>query len=127
MINKDEKSKTYCVFACLIKKIKCAAKSKNGAILRLNKKTFEDEELPHELFVTTRETIKIRNVIPINLSTNIKLLSKEQILEFSQGNETVFKIMANDQNVRIKIRNAQLNKLNRRSTMLRLNKKKLSR
>ena len=35
--------------------------------------------------------------------------------------------MANDQDVRIKIRNAQLNKLNRRSTMLRLNKKKLSR
>ena len=36
------------------------------------------------------------------------------ILEFSQGNETVFSIMANDQDVRIKITNAQLNKVNRR-------------
>ena len=90
MISKDEKSKTYCVFACLIKKIKCAAKSKKGAILKFNEKGFEDEELPHELFVITRETIKIRNVIPINLSTDIKLLSKDQILEFSQKNETVF-------------------------------------
>ena len=80
----------HCLFVCLIKKIKCTAKSKKGAILKFNEKGFEDEELPHELFVITRETIKIRNVIPINLSTDIKLLSKDQILEFSQKNETVF-------------------------------------
>ena len=47
MVNKDEKIKTCCVFVCLIKKIKCTAKSKKGAILRFNKKSFEDEELPH--------------------------------------------------------------------------------
>ena len=80
----------HCLFVCLIKKIKCTAKSKKGAILKFNEKGFEDEELRHELFVITRETIKIRNVIPINLSTDIKLLSKDQILEFSQKNETVF-------------------------------------
>ena len=37
-----------------------AAKNKTGAILRLNKKKFEDEELPHELFLTTRQTTKIK-------------------------------------------------------------------
>ena len=30
-------------------KLKSAAKNKAGLILRLNKKNFEDEELPHEL------------------------------------------------------------------------------
>ena len=43
----------------------------------LNKKNFEDEELPHELFLTTRKTIKIRNAFAINMSADIKL-SKTQ-------------------------------------------------
>ena len=36
-------------------KLKYAAKNKRGTTLRLNKKSFEDEELPHELFLTTRQ------------------------------------------------------------------------
>ena len=48
-------------------KLKSAAKNRTGAILRLNKKTFEDEELPHELFVTTRQTTKIRNAFANNM------------------------------------------------------------
>ena len=51
-------------------------------------KTFEDEELPHELFVTTRQSIKTCNAIASNTSTDMKL-SKDQILEFSQGSVTV--------------------------------------
>ena len=35
-------------------KWKSAAKDKTGALLRLNKKNFEDEELPHKLFLITR-------------------------------------------------------------------------
>ena len=35
---------------------KFAAKNKTGMILRLNKTNFEDEKLPHELFLTTRQT-----------------------------------------------------------------------
>ena len=50
-------------------------------------KTFEDEELPHELFVTTRQSIKTCNAIASNTSTDIKL-SKDQILEFSQESVT---------------------------------------
>ena len=33
-------------------KLKSAAKNEAGAILRLSKKNFQDEELPHELFLT---------------------------------------------------------------------------
>ena len=44
-----------------LNKLKSAAKNKTGTILRLNKKNFEDEELPHELFLTTRQTIQIWN------------------------------------------------------------------
>ena len=38
--------------------LKSEAKNKTGTILRLNKKNFEDEELPHELFLTSRQTTK---------------------------------------------------------------------
>ena len=46
-----------------LKKLKSAAKNKKGAILRLNMKNFKDEELPHELFVTTRQSVK--TLIPL--------------------------------------------------------------
>ena len=59
-------------------KLKSAAKNKTGIILRLNKKNYEDEELPHELFLTTRETTKIQNAFANIMSTDIKL-SKTQI------------------------------------------------
>ena len=41
-----------------LKKIKSAAKNKMGTILRLNNKKSEGKELPHELFLTSRQTIK---------------------------------------------------------------------
>ena len=49
------------------KKSKICSKNKTGAKLRITKKHFQNEELPHELFLTTRQKIKIR------MSTNIKL------------------------------------------------------
>ena len=48
-------------------KLKSAEKNKTGTILRLNKKNFENEELPHELFLTTRRTTKIRSVFANNM------------------------------------------------------------
>ena len=42
-----------------LKKLKFAAKIKTGTILRINKESFQDEELPHELFITIRQTTKI--------------------------------------------------------------------
>ena len=44
----------------------------------MNKKNFEEERLPHELFLTIRQATKIRNAFPNNTSTDIKL-SKAQI------------------------------------------------
>ena len=52
-------------------KIVCS-KNKTGTILRLNKKNFEDEELPHELFLTTRQENKIRNAFANTMSTDIE-------------------------------------------------------
>ena len=44
-----------------------------GTTLRITKKKFQDEELPDELFLKTRQKAKIRNVFAINMSTDIKL------------------------------------------------------
>ena len=59
-------------------KSKSAAKNKTGKILRLNEKNFEDEELPHELFLTTRQTPKMRNVFA--MSTDIRLRKTVSVL-----------------------------------------------
>ena len=67
-----------------LNKSKSAAKIKTGTIFRLYKKNFEDEELPHELFLTTRQTTKIRNAFANNMSTDIKL-SKTQISKIIQS------------------------------------------
>ena len=56
-----------------LKKWKLAAENKTRTILGINKKNFEDEEFPHELFLTTRQTTKIRNAFANNMSTYIKL------------------------------------------------------
>ena len=37
-----------------LNKLKSAAKNRTGTILRLNKRNFQDEELPQKLFLTTR-------------------------------------------------------------------------
>ena len=67
-----------------LNKLKSAAKNKTGTILRLNKKNFEDEELPHESFLTTRQRTKIRNPFANNMSIDIKL-SKAQISKIIQS------------------------------------------
>ena len=67
-----------------LNKWKYVAKNKTRKILRLNKKNFEDEELPYELFLTERQTTKIRNAFDNNMLTDIKL-SKAQISEVIQS------------------------------------------
>ena len=41
-----------------LNKLRFAVKNKTEKILRITKKNFQDEELPHELFLTTREKTK---------------------------------------------------------------------
>ena len=52
-----------------LKKLKSTAKNQTGTISRLNKKNVEAEELPRELFLTTRQSTKIR--IAFASSSNI--------------------------------------------------------
>ena len=58
-----------------LNKLKSAAKNKTGTTLRITQKNFQNEELPHDLFLTTRQKIKIKKV---NMLTDIKL-SKAQL------------------------------------------------
>ena len=51
-----------------LNKLKSAANIKKGLIF--NKKIFEDERLPNELFLATKQTTKIRNVFSNNMSTD---------------------------------------------------------
>ena len=67
-----------------LNKLKLAAKYKAETKLRLNKKNFEDEELPHELFLTTKQTTKKRNAFANNVLTDIKL-SQAQIYKIIQS------------------------------------------
>ena len=60
-----------------LNQLKYAIKNKTGTTLRITKKNFQDEELPYELFLTTRQKIKI-NAFPENMSMDIKL-SKAQL------------------------------------------------
>ena len=50
-----------------LNKLKSVAKNKTGTILRVNKKNIEHKELPHELFLTARQTTKVRNVFANNV------------------------------------------------------------
>ena len=61
-----------------LSELKSEAKNKTVLILRINKKNFEDKEMPHELFLTTRQTTKIIIASAKNMSTDIEL-SKTQI------------------------------------------------
>ena len=56
-----------------LNKLKSAAINKTWAISKINKKNFQDEEFPHELFLTTRQTTKIRNAFANKISADIKL------------------------------------------------------
>ena len=61
-----------------LSKLKKAVKNGSEVVLRLGAKNFNKDELPDELFLTTRQSIKLRNAINNNLSTDIKL-SKAQL------------------------------------------------
>ena len=46
-----------------LNKLKSVAKNKTGTTLRLTKKNFEDEELPHQLFLIARQTTNIKLIL----------------------------------------------------------------
>ena len=67
-----------------LKKLKNAIKNKTGTILRIHLKMLNENNLSHELLLTTRQKTKLRNAFNNNISTDIKL-SKAQINEIIQS------------------------------------------
>ena len=65
-----------------LNRLKSATRNKN--ILRITKKKFQDEELPHELFLATRQKTKIRNAFANIVSIDIKF-SKAQLSKMIQS------------------------------------------
>ena len=59
-------------------KLKSAAKNQTRVTLRMNIKMFNENILPHELLLTTRQKTQLRNAFKNNVSTNLKL-SRAQI------------------------------------------------
>ena len=67
-----------------LKKIKNAIRNKTGTTLRINLKMLNENNLPHELLLTTRQKTKVRNAFNNNMSTDLKL-SKAQISKIIQS------------------------------------------
>ena len=67
-----------------IKNLKDAVKKNTGITLRISSKMFNENNLPHELLLTTRQKTKIRNAFNNNMSTDLKL-SKAQINKIIQS------------------------------------------
>ena len=51
-----------------LKKLKAAVKKKTGATLRMSFKVFDENDLPHELLLTTRQKKKLRNAFNNNVN-----------------------------------------------------------
>ena len=54
-----------------LSKLKHGAKNKTGTTLGITKKNFQDNELSHGLFLTTRQKTNIRNAFASNMSIDI--------------------------------------------------------
>ena len=76
-----------------LNKLKKAVKSNEGATLRLRIKSFNKDELPHELLLTTIQNTKLRNAINNNLATDIKL-SISQIKKLMQSGGFLGKLLS---------------------------------
>ena len=70
-----------------LNQLKSASKNKTKTLLRINKKNFQDKELPHELFLITRQVNKVSNTFANNMSTYIKL-SKAQVSKITHSGES---------------------------------------
>ena len=69
-----------------LNKLTSAVKNQTGVTLRINIKISEENKLPHELLLTTRQKAKLRNAFGNNMSTDIKLF-KTQISKITQSGE----------------------------------------
>ena len=77
-----------------LNKLKSAAKNNTGTTLKITKKSFQDEELLHKLFLTKIHNTKIRNEFTKNMSTDIKLC-KTQLSKINQSGGFLGNMMSN--------------------------------
>ena len=89
-----EYSKINCTLTNIqLNKLKKAVKSNERTPLRLGIKSFNKDELRHELLLTTRQNTKLINAINNNLATDIKL-SKAQIKKLIQSGGFLGKLLS---------------------------------
>ena len=55
-----------------LKKTKTAVKNKIWTTLRMSSKILDEDNLPHELLLTTRQKTKLRNAFNNYMSTDLK-------------------------------------------------------
>ena len=55
-----------------LKKTKTAVKNKIWTTLRMSSKILDEDNLPHELLLTTRQKTKLRNAFNNYISTDLK-------------------------------------------------------
>ena len=67
-----------------VSKLKTAVKNNDRTTLRITAKMSNSDNLPHELFLTTRQITKLRNAIEKNMPTDIKQY-KAQISKIIQS------------------------------------------
>ena len=63
-----------------LENLRNTVKKKTGTTLRISFKKCNGNNLPHELLLTTKHKVKIRNIFNNNMSTDLKL-SKAQIFK----------------------------------------------
>ena len=56
-----------------LKKLKIFVKNKTETTLRMSLKMFDENDVPHELLMTTRQRTKLRNAFNNSMSTDLKL------------------------------------------------------
>ena len=66
-----------------LNRLKTTVKNITGTALKISLKMVNGNYLPHELLLTTRQKIKLRNAFNNNMSTDLKL-SKAQISKIIQ-------------------------------------------
>ena len=76
-----------------LKKLKTAVENKTGTTLRMDLKMLDENDLPHELLLTTRQKTKLRNAFNNKMSTYIKL-SKAKISKRIQSEELLGLILS---------------------------------
>ena len=75
-----------------LNKSKSAVKKKQGTTLRMSAIKFKENNLPHELLLTTWQITKLKNAIENNMATDIKL-SKAQISRVIQSGGFLGKLL----------------------------------